>query len=117
MNDTAGLVYDDDAAVLFAMKLTGLDERLVRRVLRSKDRYLLGMGIMPSDGADALGATPEELREGNPSLFPQGNVDQRYVSEPLQHAFIVRDSSVNEQTVAAILQADDEYMRRRGIID
>jgi hypothetical protein len=118
MNDVAGLTYDDDAAAHFAATSTGLDAKVCAAVLRSKDRYLFGLGILPADWFEAVDkVTRSSLRAAHPSLFPAAHVAKRFVDQPLQRAFIVRDCGVNEETVRVLLAADDEYMRRRGIID
>ena len=117
MNDTIGLTYDDDAAVRFCATTTGLDESIVATVLRSKDLYLWGLGILPEDWGETLATTAAGERAKWPELFPSEHVEARYVDQPLQRAFIVRDCGVNEETVRTILRADEEYMRRRGIVD
>jgi len=115
VNDTIGLTYDDDAAVHFGHQTTGLDATIVAAVLRSRDRYELGLGILPEECGEALATTPAAARAKAPELFPAEHQRKRYVSPPLERAFIVRDTGINEHAVRVVLDADLEYMRRRGI--
>jgi hypothetical protein len=116
MNDTMGLIYDDDAAIHFAHKATGLPEEIVRRALRSKDRYLLGLGILPAEAA-LDGETPQAIRAAHPDLFRAENIRRRFIAIESEREYIRRDSGLDAASVEAIISADDEYMRRRGIID
>lgn len=116
MNDTMGLIYDDDAAVHFGHAHTGLSETVVRTVLQAKDRYHLGLGILPAEAAEG-DETPEAIRARHPDLFPARNIEARYLAIPLERTFVTRETSLSEDVVNAVLEADDAYMRKVGIID
>ncbi|HEV3192145.1 MAG TPA: hypothetical protein VGY54_16650 [Polyangiaceae bacterium] len=116
MNDTKGLTYDSDAAANFAHVTTGIDVASVAKFMLAKDRYELGLGILPDD-IDLDGATATTIRAMHPDLFPADYVKRRYLSFPLQRAFIERDSGLNGEIIARLLDADDAYMRKQGIID
>jgi hypothetical protein len=47
--NTRGFLYDDEGVGRYAHATTGLDEVTVRVVLRSRDRYNLGLGIYPEE--------------------------------------------------------------------
>ncbi len=115
MNDTIGFMYDDETAVRFAAHTTGLDEPTCAAVLHSRDRYQLGLGMLPPDLAEGLGASAESIREILPALFPPEHMASRYVLPAYERAFVVQDAKLDERIVRAVLDADLMYMRRLGI--
>jgi hypothetical protein len=123
MDDTMGLTYDDDAAAYFAHVRTGLGQGTVRCVLRSRDRYLLGLGILPRDAAEGTADrgghfdVPEPIRAAHPDLFPVLNMRRRYVDTRLEREYVMRDTGLDADTVCRVIGADIEYMRRHGIVD
>jgi hypothetical protein len=115
MNDTSGLIYDDEAAVRFVRTATGLDEDTIRAVLRSRTRYGLGLGTLPPEVADD--ETPEQVRAAQPDLFPASHLTEHLVDTTLEREYIMRDSDIAEPLIRAVLNADHEYMRGRGLVD
>ena len=116
MNDATGLMYDDEAAVFFVGTATGLDESKVRAILRSRDRYHLGFGILPAEAAQE-GETPEAIRAQHPALFRPDDMARRFVNESNERAYVVSGSGASVADVTAILGADQEYMQKQGIRD
>jgi hypothetical protein len=114
MNDTIGLTYDDDAAAHFVSTTTGLDAATVERALRPRDRYHLGLGLLPHDAFDDV--TPAQVRASAPRLFPPEYIARRYVAVPLERKFIMHETGLDEETVCRIQDADESYMRKRGIL-
>lgn len=115
MNDTIGFTYDDETAVRFAAHATGLSEPTCAAVLRSRDRYQLGLGILPDDFAEGLGASAGSIREMLPALFPPEHMAARYVLPANERVFVIHETKLDEQIVRAVLDADLMYMRRLGI--
>jgi len=107
------LIYDADDAVQFAQTETGIDPEVILDILSSRDRYHIGMGLLPDD--EEMGPKGVELRRRHPDLFPPENIDVRYVGVELEREFIVRDTGVNSEVVRAVMEADDEFMRLLGI--
>jgi hypothetical protein len=62
------LIYQDER-VRYVHATTGLDEGTVRAVLRSRDRYNLGLGVYPAELAQE-GETPEGIRAEHPQPVP-----------------------------------------------
>jgi hypothetical protein len=114
-SDSLGLIYDDDASVRFASDQTGIDEGTVVAVLRSRDEYYIGYGIIPAEATDD-GGTPEMVRATHPDLFPKGHMEARYVVTDLERAYIMRETGIDEAIVQAVLDADMDYMRGCGIV-
>jgi hypothetical protein len=116
MNDTVGRIYDSETAVHFIHKLTGIDVDVVTAALTSRDRYALGLGIIcPEDAWDEH--DPSAIRASAPALFPPQNIMERFVNTNLERVYIVMDSGVDAAVVREIIAADEEYMRRLGIIE
>jgi hypothetical protein len=113
--DTRGFLYDDEGAVRYVHATTGLDEVTVRAVLRSRDRYNLGLGIYPEELAQE-GDTPEGIRADHPDLFPLHHVAWRFVDIRLEGEYVALDSGIAGADVRRILAADRDYTRT-GITD
>jgi hypothetical protein len=114
MADTIGLVYDCDAAAHFVQTTTGIAEDTVRRVMAARDRYHLGLSILPAEAVED--ETPDEIRASQSDLFPADHIARRFLSPPLEREFIVRTTDIGPLDVLAIQVADEEYMRRQGIV-
>ena len=115
MNDTIGLIYDDEAAVHFAHKATGLDEATVAAILKARDRYQVGLGVYAAEVLEGV-ESPEQIRAAHPDLFFPLYMKRRYVDPVLEREYIVRELGIDEPSVRAVISADVEYMRKRGII-
>ena len=115
MNDTMGHAYDVDAAGRFAHEHTGVAANIVAEVLRTKNRYLMGMGIAEAEGAHAA-QEAQAVRASAPELFPPKNIHARYVDIGLERAFIMLETGASEEIVRAVVRADDAYMRTLGLI-
>ena len=113
--ETPGFIYDDEGVVRYVRATTGLDEGTVRAVLRSRDRYNLGLGVFPEELAQE-GETPEGIRAEHPDLFPTHHIASRFVDARLERQYAAIDSGIDHTDVRGILAADREYTRR-GIID
>jgi hypothetical protein len=116
MSDADRRGDEDEAAVQFAHTMTKLHEATIRAVLRSRDRYSLGLGIKPQELAHE-GETPEGIRAEQPDLFPADSMTERVVNTTLELEYIMRDSDVAEPLIRTVLAADREYARRRGVVD
>lgn len=113
--DVAGVVYDGETAIDFAHEMTGIDRDVCRSVILSRGRYELGMGIV-ADDVEYFETTAEELRKKYPQFFKPKHLKERYVAEELERGFIAAETGVDPKTVAAVLDADLEYMRRLGLL-
>ena len=110
----ASLVYDIDKAVQFGSEATGQDPEVVFAILCARDRYLLGMGIVPED--ENVGPKAAEIRRMHPDLFPVVHMDNRRVVPRLEEEFILRDSGVGADVVRRVMGADYQLMFRLGIL-
>ena len=108
-------LYEDEGVVRYVHATTGLDEETVRAVLRSRDRYNLGLEVFPKELAQE-GETPEGIRAEHPDLFPTHHIASRFVDTRLERQYVAIDSGMAEADVRRILAADLEYARR-GITD
>jgi hypothetical protein len=106
-----GLLYEDEGVVRYVHATTGLDEATVRVVLRSRDRYNLGLGVFPEELAQE-GETPEGIRAEHPELFPTHHVASGFVDAGLERQYVAIDSGMAAADVRRILAADLEYTRR-----
>ena len=113
--ETPGFIYDDEGVVRYVCATTGLDEGTVRGVLRSRDRYNLGLGVFPEELAPE-GETPEGIRAEHPDLFPLHHIAWRFVDARLEGQYVAIDSGIDDADVRRILAADREYTWR-GTID
>ena len=114
MNGRLGLTYDIDTAVHFIHEHTGVAADIAAVLLGAKHRYLVGMGIAGTDDAQAE-QEAQAIRASAPELFPRENMLERYVDLGLERAFIMMESGASEETVRAVVRADDEYMRTQGL--
>jgi hypothetical protein len=105
-HDGAAPLYDCDAAICFACDATGVPEDVVIAILRSRYRFLAGMGIEED---------PSEAK--TPDLFPRVNIARRYVANELEWGFVARETGVAQDRVAQVLSADHAFMRSIGIVD
>lgn len=110
MKDAIELVYDCDDAVRFAHDATGIDEDTCAKVLQSRDRFHLGLGIYTDD--ELFGLTAAEVRRRHPMFFNAGHIEERYVDRRVEHAYIVIESKIDAGIVQSVLDADEEYMRK-----
>ena len=110
----ASLVYDIDEAVQFGSEATGQDPEVVFAILCARDRYLLGVGIVPED--ENVGPKAAEIRRMHPDLFPVVHMDNRRVVPRLEEEFILRDSGVGADVVRRVMGADYQLMFRLGIL-
>jgi hypothetical protein len=114
-DDTAGLVYDCEAAAHFIHVKTGVTEDDAARFVLSLGKYEMGMGCGPDD-EEVYGTTAAELRRRHPRLFPRERIEARDVSPALERAFVAIDTGFDAKTVARMQDANDEYMIRVGIL-
>ncbi len=98
----------------FVCRATGLSEQTVGGILLSKGRYLIGMGIVPGyeDVVNAAGR-----RSAHPDLFPAEHMATRTVMPALERAFIERDTGFDAVDIYAVLTAEMQWMRDRGMVD
>ncbi len=115
MKGSIALTYDFREANRFARKATGIDEATCVKVLESRDRFYLGLEILPKD--DLHGLTAADLRVAHPAFFDPKHILQRLVDPRIECAFIMMDTGLSGSLVSAIIDADLEYMRKQGIID
>jgi hypothetical protein len=112
------VIWDWDEAVQFVHEMTGISVDIVSEILRSKDRYELGLGIVPAsdDDLEIYGVTQTELRESHPQLFPREDIEERYVDPGLELEFIAEDTEVGTNIIARVQDAEFEYRRKLGLI-
>ena len=115
MNDTSGLIYDDEAAVHFVQKTTRLEEATVRTRPSLPRSLRAGPRDLPPEAADD--DTPEQIRATQADFFLASHMAERIVDATLEREYIMRDSDVAEPLIRAVLDADREYMRQRGVGD
>ena len=111
-------LHDTDAAVHFAVTRTGLDEAACLEFQRSQGLYLFGMGLVVMNEAEWLEVfeiTPGELREQYADCFPQRNIEDHIVDPQLERRFIVLDTGLDEESVARLQDAENEFLRRIGL--
>jgi len=115
--DVAGLTYDTDGAETFCSRRTGVPREAVGAILRASGDYLEGMGLTVAFGDDwsVLPSEGPEIRAHHPDLFPASHVAERYVCFALLREFVRRSTDAPDADIDAVLDAEDEYMRRRGI--
>lgn len=109
------LFYDCDHAVAFICAETGLPESTVWTVLNSRDRYHLGMEILPAGGLEEMGS-PAVIRAADPDLFPKSAMAQHLLDPALELEFVDRHCGEDRTRIESVLLADVEYMRKVGII-
>ncbi len=108
------LIFDDEAATQFAITQTGLDPTTIAAVFAARDRYGVGMGVLPDDWLE--GVTPAAIRAEAPELFPAAHMAERYVSTERELAYVARTTGFVSATVEAVLQADFDYQVKVGIM-
>lgn len=113
--DVASPIYDSNTAVQLAHEATGVVPEVCAKVLLSRDRFELGLGIL-ADDVEIFETTAAELRKKHPAFFDPEHIKERYVDDTLELGFIVADTGLDEETVQAVLDADLEYMRTLGLL-
>ena len=94
------MIYEDER-VRYVHATTGLDEGTVRAVLRSRDRYNLGLGVFPEELAQE-GETPEGIRAEHPDFFPLHHIASRFVDARLEGQYVAIDSGIADADVRRI---------------
>lgn len=111
--ETLDLVYDWDSALAFAVGQTGLSEDTCREILCAQDLYEGALGILPRDLFDD-DVDLDSYRRTWPELFPDFGIP--YVATELEYEFCVRATGKDSKVVAAVIEAQTDYMRRVGIV-
>ncbi len=109
-------IYDTDAAVRFIHETTKIAEEDVWTFMRGVNLYELGMGFTHDD-EELFETTAAKLRKRYPIFFPPENIEERFLDTNLQRPFIAMETGLAEELVSRMQDAEEEYMRRIGIID
>ena len=114
MDDTVAR-YDPMEAVEEIAATTGLDVRTVASVLEGEIDYLSCLGLLNESGLDEAARNEiEALRAENADLFElsSGEYDM-----DVAVSFIQRNRGIEREIIARVLEANLEFMDRRGLLD